>query len=577
MKRRYVLILIMALVWGLSVHICAAENLIQAQYRYDGLQDALIVEGTVVAPKGNVWLTLDITGPDGQFMLGRQTVAEADNFNTELKFQFEPVYFGIDSKSGIYTLEVYGYQAAEPVKLSFEYAGVDVLFSAMKELETAVSSGSSSAVMNVIAEKAGELGVTSEDMQNLGSKGAEVFAKVVLGAEYNIPESIETDADKEQVKTAAMAFREAFEEGIAAGRYADIETVQDIKDWLDLYKDEYGLDKDDESTKTDEERLYYYVTRILDEPAFATRIAARKDLTTPEKIREALYEDALLTIIYKRHFSEAKEVIDEFEELFPVDRTSFGDLSATSQGKVYEEISGKNYADYAEVTEKFDDIVEDLSDVKTGGGGGGGGGGVSGGATTWGEDESSGGASVIISDSAGKVFSDLGNFSWAEEAILYLEGKDIVSGKEQGKFYPNDLVTRAEFTKMIVSALGVQVTGDESGFVDVASGAWYAPYISAAKNAGLVMGDEENRFNPDTKISREDMAAILYRACGIDDTGAELDFTDRDEISGYAAEAVGCFYSYGIISGVGDGRFAPKENATRAQAAVMIYNVLTKL
>ncbi len=585
MKRTCSIFLIIALLSGLLVNVSAAGNALTAEYRYDGLQDALIVNGTVTAQKGNVPLTMEITGPDGQFLLGQQTTAKANNFETTLDYTFDPVYFGINFNSGAYTLEISGYEIVQPVTLTFVYSGVDLLFAAMQEVNAAIESGSANTVFNAIQDNADALGVSQADMLALGTEGKTVFSGLMAAQKCSIPADIDTDANREMVKDAALVFRKAFAEGIAVGKYNDIQTTQDLKNWLDAYRDEYALNTDDTATQEDEAALYPYVEKILTEAAFAGRIAKRTGLTTITAVKSALYADALLTIIEKNHYSETKEIIDQFPALFPVNRTRFKQLSSTKQGQVYERVAGKSYSDYAAVTTAFDQAVSDLlgSGSGSGGSGGAGNGGSSGGTSgSWGTEGSSG-VGIITTppenpqQPENTVFNDLSAAAWAEEAILYLADQNIVAGKAEGAFLPNDPVTRAEFTKMIVTAVGAQPVSGDTGFADVTSEDWFAPYVNTARQAGLVMGDEENRFNPNAQITRQDMAVILYRAYQIQETGQSLDFVDQAEISDYAKDAVSYFYSAGIISGVGDGRFAPRENATRAQAAVMLYNVMTKL
>lgn len=579
MKQRCSIFLIIALLSGLVTSVHAAENVLTAQYRYDGLQDAIIVEGTVHGEKGNIPLTLDVTGPDGNFLLGQQTKAKADNFETVLSYTFAPVYFGTNFASGTYTMEVSGYQVAEPVILTFEYSGVDILFEALQKVNAAVAGGAADNVFNTIRDNAEQLGVSREDMLALGSDGKTVFVQLMTGAKCDIPADINTDANREKVKDAALVFRKAFTDAVAVGRYCNIETAEDLKAWLAAYAVQYGFADDDKNTAVNEGQLFAYVKKMENEAAFAARIAKRSQLDAIKAVRDALYEDALLTMIEKHHYSETKAVIDEFPELFPVNRTRFNQLNSTKQGQVYELVNGKFYANYAAVTAAFDKAVDGL--LGNGGNGGGGSNSTGGNGGKWGSEGSSGAGMIAVqpdnTQTETPVFRDLDTVPWAKEAILFLEEKNIVSGKATGIFSPDEPVTRAEFTKMIVTAAGVEPGGSGAGFADVTEGDWYFPYVSAARQAGLVMGDEANNFNPNIQITRQDMAVILYRAYNIQAKGAEMDFADREEISSYAADAVSYFYTAGIVSGVGDGRFAPKDNATRAQAAVMLYNVMTKL
>jgi len=175
-------------------------------------------------------------------------------------------------------------------------------------------------------------------------------------------------------------------------------------------------------------------------------------------------------------------------------------------------------------------------------------------------------------------FIDTDSVSWAENAIEYLLAKDIISKPEDKYFRPNDNITREEFVKMIVMALGIYDSSAVSEFDDVEKNAWYYPYVSSAKKAGIVYGNTENQFGVSKNITREDMAVIIVRALektGFENILAEGEvFADDKEISLYAKDAVYFAKQFEIINGVGENMFAPKQSATRAQAAKMIYEMM---
>lgn len=165
---------------------------------------------------------------------------------------------------------------------------------------------------------------------------------------------------------------------------------------------------------------------------------------------------------------------------------------------------------------------------------------------------------------------------WAKSAVDSLVNKGVLNGKEEGKFCPEDFVTREEFVKMIVTAFNLKVEGI-SEFYDVSSDRWSYPYVSVANALGIVMGNN-NMFMPTNNITRQDMAVIIYRTLqyqGYEPTRGNVDvlFSDYDKISDYAKNSVTMLYYSNLISGDGE-NFNPHLNATRAEAAQMIYNVL---
>lgn len=176
-------------------------------------------------------------------------------------------------------------------------------------------------------------------------------------------------------------------------------------------------------------------------------------------------------------------------------------------------------------------------------------------------------------------FPDVPGQHWASASIHKLAAKLIINGKEAGRYVPSDAVTRAEFAALIVRSLGLQPAAGSGGFSDVGSAAWYAPAIRTAQANGLINGYEDGRFRPDQTVTRQEMAAILMKAISFTGTEAEAGssaqpFKDSAAISGWAQQAVAQAAASGIVQGTPDGQFLPQANATRAEAAVMLGKTL---
>ena len=171
-------------------------------------------------------------------------------------------------------------------------------------------------------------------------------------------------------------------------------------------------------------------------------------------------------------------------------------------------------------------------------------------------------------------FTDMAGSTWANEAVEYLYTNKVINGRSETEFAPTATVTRAELVKMICEALKVAEPTEAVSFSDVNEADWFASYVNRAAAAGIVKGDG-GAFNPNGGVTREDAALIIFRALGLEVSG-EITFTDADAVSDYAKEAIASMVNSGYISGMGDGTFAPKATLTRAQAAQLIYNALTK-
>ncbi|WP_051010693.1 bifunctional 2',3'-cyclic-nucleotide 2'-phosphodiesterase/3'-nucleotidase, partial [Paenibacillus riograndensis] len=179
------------------------------------------------------------------------------------------------------------------------------------------------------------------------------------------------------------------------------------------------------------------------------------------------------------------------------------------------------------------------------------------------------------------TFEDLGKVAWAQEAINALAAKGIIKGIDGKNFAPNKTVTRAEFVTMLVRALDLAPSGASTKFSDVKQGVWYTDAIAAAVNAGIVKGSGNGKFEPGREVTREEMALMIAAALkdqlqSIDTASALAGFGDKSKIASYAQEAVAQLTQLGIVNGVDGQKFAPKSDATRAQAAVIIYRMLEK-
>ena len=180
-----------------------------------------------------------------------------------------------------------------------------------------------------------------------------------------------------------------------------------------------------------------------------------------------------------------------------------------------------------------------------------------------------------------KTFDDI-HTSWATEYIEVLASKNIIQGKTETLFGPNEDITRAQFAALLSRALHLPKQQYVGVFSDVSSGNWAAQDIEAASRVGIV-GGENGKFRPNEKITRQQMATMIIRAIEyknpaiLNDVSQTLTFKDANSISDYAKEYVGISASLGIISGreeKGAFYFAPKENATRAHAAKMLYQFM---
>ncbi len=175
---------------------------------------------------------------------------------------------------------------------------------------------------------------------------------------------------------------------------------------------------------------------------------------------------------------------------------------------------------------------------------------------------------------AATTFSDVAANEWAYGAIQQLVTAGVTVGFPDGTFRPGAPVTRAQFVKMLVLALGQKpAASGQTAFADVPTDDWYAPFVARAASLGIVEGVTSSSFAPNATITREAMAAILARALKLTKT-TSLTFTDAGRIAAWVRIYVAQVVAGGYMKGYADGTFRPLSAVTRAEAAAVLAKVL---
>lgn len=166
---------------------------------------------------------------------------------------------------------------------------------------------------------------------------------------------------------------------------------------------------------------------------------------------------------------------------------------------------------------------------------------------------------------------------WAYEEMNFLINNNMMKGDNLGNYRPNDTVNRAEFAAFLVRALDLPEVSTPSNFLDVHKGDWYEGVIRQASYYQLIKGDDKGNFNPKDNINRQEMASMLKRALDylkVDTTAPPLVFKDNAAIATWAYADVQSVVSLGLIVGKPDNKFAPLAQATRAEAATVLFRLL---
>lgn len=191
----------------------------------------------------------------------------------------------------------------------------------------------------------------------------------------------------------------------------------------------------------------------------------------------------------------------------------------------------------------------------------------------------------VVQQTASSKFTDVsGSFKWAANSVDFMYGNGLVNGistKNPNVFGPGQNMTRAMLVTILYRAAGEpSVAGITNKFTDNKQNQYYYEPVLWASSKGIVNGATATTFDPDGKITREQIAAILYRYAGSPaaSSSALNGFTDQSAVSSYAVTAMQWAVGNGIITGVStNGRttLSAKNNATRAQVSVMLHRFLT--
>ncbi len=344
--------------------------------------------------------------------------------------------------------------------------------------------------------------------------------------------------------------------GEGLGKYWNI-SIGETSDFASLSSDEKtSILKEIKKAKLSKEEDLAKVFTDNVVLAMFRRVATREDLG------ELISADSA----YAAYFAGVREIIAD------------ADLSSHKTDILYNNVlkSNDKIISISDIEELFEEsIPEDSS-----GGGSSGGGKVS---ISGGYKSSTKGTGTNVNPTPnqnnvfGNSFGDVGSNHWAFEYVDRLSKSGVINGVGANEFAPSKQIARQDFVKILVGALGMELSDGETVFDDAESGAYYEKYIMTAYEDGLVSGIDEKNFGVGQNISRQDAAVILSRVLnnkGIVASGESAVFADGDEIADYAKDAVAKVSSAKIFSGDESGKFNPKDSLTRAETCAIICRLI---
>ena len=174
-------------------------------------------------------------------------------------------------------------------------------------------------------------------------------------------------------------------------------------------------------------------------------------------------------------------------------------------------------------------------------------------------------------------FEDIENH-WARNSINFVSARGIFNGRSETQFDPDSPISRGMIVTVLGRLEGIDISDYNCMFSDVDKNQYYAPYIEWARRNGIVGGSGDNMFEPDRGVSRQELAVIIARYLrnmkGCNDlSDSEITYSDSSDIDSWAKADVNKVGNAGIITG-SDGKFLPRSEATRAQAAAILERVV---
>ena len=313
-----------------------------------------------------------------------------------------------------------------------------------------------------------------------------------------------------------------------------------------------------------------------------TTLFQGKGLQSAQELQQAFYETVFLSLVnHIQNWSDIPYAIEHHGADMELDMAAYRQHSKkeTLAVELAKQSPFASVKDFSAALSKIKPTDPAPTTPSRPSGGGGGGGIVSAGGQNLPSIPADTFSPQQTAQPSASLFDDLASVPWAKESIEALAKKGVLSGTGTKIFEPEREILREEFVKMLVLTFEVEAADAPCTFTDVPAGSWFSSYAAAAQKAGLLQGYTDGRMGAGEPITREEMMTLAYRAAksaGISfPDEAEESFPDDSEIAGFAKEAVYAMKNAGVANGMEDGSFAPKQPCTRAQAAKILYGLIT--
>ena len=541
MRKKRILAILMVCALSLQATVASAAAVVNDE------TSTVTLSGVVPTKEAGVAVGIDVFGPNMDYidlakiqpseikkvMVMRNQVTSGEEGVWSLSFKiWDDLALDYDAMSGNYTAVIFSQDSKEAYRETFAYVNLGAAEALLQSLVDNVSDLTE--LIKILDYNRADLGIDYPFIDKVPTK--EVAA--LLQTEQNengVLTNVTATKGIDVVRRAVIS--------VAVGHNA----VNNLFDYVDVLK-------------LEESDLKEFLTKdyfVMNETAITLGMN-EKSVGSFSEFNEKLIEQAVLSVVKNPDgVGNVKEIVDTFA-------TKIG-ITGSVTTKACQMVMGQRYSSYSELA----------SALKNNSG--------NNGSNPGGRPTGGGGAYVPMLNVEQSepmeydIFSDIQDVSWAKDAIIYLAEKGIVKGKEQGKFYPNDNLTREELASILVSAFAKDTEEAEIAFLDVPKDSWYYSAVAKAVSAGIATGYSDEKFGSGDFVTRQDMVTMIYRAAvsnGIPIATAPVIFADESEIADYAKEAVGALTKSKIVNGMDFNHFVPNGLSTRAEAAKVVYGLL---
>lgn len=479
--------------------------------------------------------------------------------------------------TGTYTLTLALNLAGEVVSMPFTYVGsadVEKFFAAINEGESAEAveealdeSYPALSVVRYSTVNGERIALSGDDYTALTAQQKTAFAQQLFTGVNGKYSDKKGSYNAENVESFV---KEAL---LLAIYNCETTTNAQIAESLYKYDSVIGFDSTDE-------KLY---ARIEDHDTFAKIVKNMANtVNNVDELAEIVRQAAAVELVNETAWTNLVNIVDEQNDVFGISEDDIASLKADkSLREKFCKLFNGTYYSIEDLVKAWDDSLKTAGKPTSNGGGGGGT------TTTTPEVNYKEAGDAYKNQDTLKTkkkitdyYKDMGDYAWASDAVLHLTESGVVQGYGEEMFGPSRNLTRAEFMKMLVNAIGLADVTAKTSFTDVKEGEWYYVYVASAEKYGLATGYGNGLFGVNDPITRQDLVTLIYRAAKLKNLPVQkysigqINFKDKDEIAPYALEAVKGLYGAGVYLDTTNVKaldtFEPTKNASRAYAAVIL-------